>query len=630
MQISLALNHVGISVYQVEDKTLNLIFLVMLNTINYRFPISIKYIFLGLAFMCFLMGCEDEIPCCPNCPLILDITPDRATPGSIINIRGKNFGTSLGSGGNGSISVGGVLVEVTEIIDDNNINVRVPEGALSGEVVICSVNKHPNYDNLLCSNLSNCEQNDTFALLVQPRANFSWTSTNCKGIIEFENLSSSNSIAKWDFGDPNNVNENHSTDWEPSHAFSEFGTYQVSLQITDTITGLMIDTVQEVTLNKELTYDIVFGSMFLDEFSGNRVSDYFTSAHFQLPGKNLVYLGRHTVGDQHGIKYYIVDLAGNVLVEEFISYGEDRPIINGAKASINGGFLVSGALIKRNGKLEGFIRKYKDDGTEEWRNASDHPFNVYYSNPIEIASGKIFVLEYTDMGGLRSLVTFSQTGSNQSLDSPCNLNSLNVLWGSELAKINDELFVFSTIPNSESRNELQIGLATINDCGVIQQSRTIDAQGHASSVSVDHNGNVIIAGRTSSSINGGRPTNGEDAFFAIYDQNLNEVSPVQFYGGANDDEFSAYFEDNTSGFFFLIGASDSFGEGDNKGSYLVKFEEGQLVNSAYKKLPDSKSLHLQNILNAPDKGYVLQGDVFLSGFYQFYFGRTDCDGNIFD
>ena len=588
-----------------------------------------RYMLLGLAFLCFLTGCEDEIPCCPNCPIILEIMPDRATPGSIINIQGKNFGTALDSTGNGSISVGGVPVKVTEIIDDNNINIRVPEGALSGDVIICSINKHPNYENLLCSNLSKCEQNDTFSLLVKPRANFSWTATNCNGIIEFENLSSSNSTAKWDFGDPNSGNDNYSTHWEPTHAFTEFGTYQVSLQIMDTITGLMIDTTQAVTLSKRLTYDTVFGSLFLDEFPGNRVSDYFTSAQFQLPNKNLFYLGRHTIGNQHGIQCFSLDVDGNILIDHFISYGEDRPLISGANASLNGGFLVSGSLITTSGKMKGFLRKYRNDGMEEWRNGSEHFIDVQYSNPIETASGEILVIEYNELGGLRSLVTFSPTGSNQSLDNSCDLNVSNLLWGSELAKINDELFVLSTVPTIDARNE-QIGLAIINDCGAIQKSRTIDALGHASGVAVDVNGDIILIGRTSSTINGGRPTNGEDAFFAKFDQNLNEINPVQYYGGVNDDEFTKYFEDETGGFSFLIGASDSFGDGSTKGSYLIKFEEEQLVNTAHKNLPDSKNLRLQNITNGPDKGYILQGDVFLSGFYQFYFGRTDCDGNIYD
>lgn len=601
----------------------------MLNSINYQLLVLIKYILVGLTLICFLTGCEDGIPCCPNCPMILEITPDRATPGTIINIHGKNFGTAIDPAGEGSITIGGVLVQATEIINDHNINVTVPEGALSGEVVICTVNKHPNYDNVLCSNLSKCEQNDTFALLVQPRANFSWTATNCRGIVEFENLSTSNSIAEWDFGDPNSGNENYSARWEPTHAFVEFGTYPVRLQIVDTITGLMIDTIQEVNLSKDLTYDSVFGSLFLDEFSGNRVSDYFTSAHLQLMDENLVYLGRHTIGNQHGIQCYIIDLDGNVLIDQFLSYGDDRPLISGAKASSNGGFLISGAFITPNGKMKGFLRKYRNDGMEEWGNGSEHFVDVQYSNPIETTSGEIFVIEYTEKGGLRSLVTFSQTGSNQSQGNSGNLDAPNLLWGGELAKINDELFVLSTIPNFDARNG-QMGLAIINDCGAIQKSRTIDIEGHVNGVSVDYNGDIVIIGKTSASMNGGRHTNGEDAFFAKFDHQLNEISLVQYYGGANDDEFTEYFEDETSGFFFLIGASDSFGEGAITGSYLMKFKEGQLVNTAHKNLPDSKNLRLQHILNGPDKGYVLQGDVFLSGFHQFYFGRSDCDGNIYD
>lgn len=602
----------------------------MLNSMNHQLYILIKQLFLGLTFISFLVGCEDEIPCCPNCPMILEITPDQATPGSIINIRGKNFGTALDPLGDGSITVGGVPVQAAEVIDEHNIQVSVPQDALSGEVVICSINKHPNYDNLLCSNLSPCEQNDTFTLLVQPLANFSWTATNCRGMVEFKNLSSTNSLAKWDFGDPNSGHENHSSHWAPTHTFSDFGTYPVNLQIIDTLTGLVIDTTQEVILSKALTYDLVFGSLFLDEFSGNRVSDYFSSAHFALPDKNLVYLGRHTVGNQHGIQSYVLDVDGNVLIDKFISFGEDRPLIGGAIASFNGGFLVSGTLIKPNGKMKGFLRKYRNDGTEAWRNGSEHFVDVQYSNPIETTSGKIFVVEYTELGALRSLVTFSQTGSNQSLDKACDLNAPNLLWGGKLAKINDELFVLSTVPTMDARNDLQIGLALINDCGVIQKSRAIDVQGYANDVSVNLLGEITISGRTSVPINGGRPTNGEDAFFAKFDQNLNEISPVQFFGGTNDDAFTAYHEDDSNGFSFLIGASDSFGEGTTKGSYLIKIEAGQLVNTVHKNLPDSKNLRLQNLTNAPDQGYVLQGDVFLGGFYQFYFGRTDCDGHIFD
>ena len=601
----------------------------MFNAINGHCYAMTKCILLGLTFLCFLTGCEDEIPCCPNCPSILEITPDRAVVGDILNIRGNNFGTALDPAREGSISIGGVLVEVTEIIDQNNINVRIPEGVLSGEVVICSVNKHPNYDNLLCSNLNSCEQNDTFKLLVQPVADFSWTATNCRGVIEFKNLSSSDCIAKWDFGDPNDGNADNSNLWEPTYAYAEFGAYQVNLQIMDTITGLIIDTTKEVTLGKRLTYDTIFGSLFLDEFLGNRVSDYFTSAHLQLTNKNLVYLGRHTVGNQHGIQCVILDLEGKVLIDQFLNYGEDRPLISGARASLNEGFLIAGALIRPNGKLKGFLRKYRNDGTEEWRNGSEHPIDVHYSNPVETASGEIFVIEYTEEGMLRNFVSFSRSGSNQSLDNACTLNAPNLLWGGKLSKINDELFVCSTIPVTESRNDLPIGLATINDCGLILESKTTSIEGLSSCITVNHNGDIIVTGSTSSTFDGGRPSNGEDAFFVKYDQSLSEISQAQFFGGANDDRFSTYFENKATGTSFLIGTSDSFGEGTIEGAYLIKLEDDQVTNTVAKGLPDSKNLNLRNITNGPDKGYVLQGDVFLSGFYQFYFGRADCDGNIF-
>ena len=605
----------------------------MSNLINPILQIRIKSLMVSLAIFCFFTGCEDDIPCCPNCPMILEINPDRATAGSLLTIHGNNFGTALDPAKEGSVSIGGVAVQVVEILDQNNITVKVPDDAMSGEVVICALNKHPNYDNLLCSNFSPCEPNDTFALLVKPKANFSWNITNCRGIIEFENSSSPNSVARWDFGEPNSGDENISDQWEPSHAFKDFGTYLVNLQITDTITGLIIDTTQEVTLSKGITYDTVFGSLFLDEFAGNRVSDHFTSAYVQLANKNLVYLGRHTLGNQHGIQCYITDLKGTILFDQFISYGEDRPLISGVSASLNGGFLISGALIRPNGKLKGFLRKYRNDGTEAWRNGSEHLIDVHYSNPIETTSGEIFVMEYTEAGQLRSLVAFSETGSNLTPANECKLNYPNLLWGTELAKINDELLVFSTVPIADGRNELQVGLATINitACGLIQESKTIPIEGYASGITVDSNGDFVLTGRTSATFNGGRPSNGEDAFFAKYDQHLSELSPIQFFGGANDDDFSTYFEDQlSSGVSFLAGSSDSFNEGTVKGAYLIKFDQDQVVSTISKQLPDSKNLILRNMTNGLDKGYVVQGDVFLSGFYQFYFGRTDCDGKIFD